>query len=88
MLEYLESLSLSRLLMMQSHVPCLEALQSEWLSVVKRTFIHLPIPSSMWSGPSSGQKTASTSQAAEINKITMIMCEEQGKGLLADFLGF
>ena len=66
----------------------LEALQSEWLSVVKRTFIHLPIPSSIWSGPSSGQKTASTSQAAEINKITMIMCEEQGKGLLADFLGF
>lgn len=40
-----------------------EALQSEWLSVVKRTFIHLPIPSSIWSGPSSGQKTASTSQA-------------------------
>eukprot|EP00435_Cladocopium_sp_Y103_P073330 s78_g43.t1 len=40
-----------------------EASQSEWLSVVKRTFIHLPIPSSMWSGPSSGQKTASTSQA-------------------------
>lgn len=66
----------------------LEALQSEWLSVVKRTFIHLPIPSSIWSGPSSGQKTASTLQAAEINKITMIMCEEQGKGLLADFLGF
>jgi len=40
-----------------------EALQSEWLSVVKRTFIHLPIPSSIWSGPSSGQKTASTLQA-------------------------
>jgi len=33
------------------------------LYLVKRTFIHIPIPSSLWSGPTSGQKTASTTDA-------------------------
>jgi len=28
--------------------------------LLKRTFLHIPTPSSLWSGPSSGPKTAST----------------------------
>lgn len=31
--------------------------------LVKRTFLHIPFPSSLWSGPTSGQKTASTTDA-------------------------
>lgn len=35
----------------------------EFIYVVKRTFIHIPVPASLYSGPSSGQKTASTGDA-------------------------
>lgn len=50
--------------------PVVEALDSEGdedpsmgslpVVLVQRTFIHVPLPSSIYSGPSSGQKTAST----------------------------